>query len=281
MLFRGVHAEDVEVVKANMQPYVLKVVRAMVHDDYLKPQHRARSKTISVDEAARWNRWQQDHLEMVNSIFSVPKTAQIMGEVEACAWLVVEAAIKAHESGYVLTTTFKADQTSACSKRIDDVVQVIKDFAIMRYDILHDITVDEFVANPRDFAQCKVKNMWNNTGRRTAGTQIRARAATSLANPKTHNGAIFTRRFTSAELADMKSGEKQSKEVDEAESTFEQAAMGEKQGANLEDNTNFISTSPSATALNHDEGITITTTNGKRKRRMSDDVDAGSDSHER
>ena len=157
----SIAGDDMDDVAADQGKWIRKIMRAIVFSGYKAPPAAKKSgRVLLPDEAAAWHRWQQDHAEEVESILAMEKFDSLQ-EVESHAWLILEEMLAVHERGYRLTT-LRADRKSKCSVRLENCIAVLKEYAIVRFDVFNGFNVEEFAASPHAFASRKVQNLWVN-----------------------------------------------------------------------------------------------------------------------
>ena len=133
-------------------------MRAITHPGFAPSSAAMRTTALTEEEKQEWIRWQKDHARKVSEILLFDN---IHKEVEAHAWLILEEFIMVHERGYRLSS-INANKKLKCSKRLEAGIQAIKHHAIMRFNVLEDLSVENFAANPNTFAGRKESNLWVN-----------------------------------------------------------------------------------------------------------------------
>lgn len=151
---------------ADKDNWVRKVMRALLHTKYRGSFfQRRRDIPLTPKEAEDWERWQTSNVNSVDATLQLDGT---LWEVEAHAQLILEEVEEIHkkDGGHRLSN-LKANRDLKCSERLEAIVSVLQDYAIVRYDVLNDIKLHEFVKNPVGLANAKVSNVWNNLRKRT------------------------------------------------------------------------------------------------------------------
>jgi hypothetical protein len=67
--------------------------------------------------------------------------------------MLIQEFIKTHTYGLRKIVNFEADTKSSCSGRLRLAIKALKDFSILRSELLTGIKAEKFAANPKLYAQ--------------------------------------------------------------------------------------------------------------------------------
>jgi hypothetical protein len=184
-LFRkplAIAGDDVEEVDQHDGRYVLAIVKALRHKDFLPPPETKKTRAKNADgtkakktaaelivnlsdsDKAKWLKWQQDGQAKVEAHLDQPKRkADTLFHYQA--WEVVSEVIKIHRQGFLFTNK-KTDEELKCSARIEEAVRVIKGYALVRSKLLNGDKISNFCISPQAYAKVTVEAFWNNSGRK-------------------------------------------------------------------------------------------------------------------
>lgn len=177
----NIDGDDVELVEQHKGRYVLAIVKALRHKDFLPPPEtkRIRQKNangtkakkgaaesvVSLDDSdrAKWLKWQEDGQKIVEDHLKQPKRkADTLFHFQA--WEMVNEAIKIHRQGFLYTNQ-KTDEELKCSARIEEAVQVIKEYSRVRAKLLDGDKIPNFCISPQAYAKVTKNAFWNNSTR--------------------------------------------------------------------------------------------------------------------
>lgn len=162
--------DDIENVKARKETWIRKLMRAIARTSCLSPQPKKKSRVLTDAMKVWWNRWQDTQQSSVSTKLAV-LTAQ--SSVESHAWLIYEEFVNTHEFGHrQLTSNFKPDKGLKCSKRLEEAIKFIEDYAIIRKNVLGDVNIPQFAANPKRYVELKTNNLWVNLERKRRNTEV-------------------------------------------------------------------------------------------------------------
>jgi hypothetical protein len=195
-LFRkplAIAGDDVEEVDQHRGRYVLAIVKALRHKDFLPPPETKKTRAKNADgtkakktaaelivnlsdsDKAKWLKWQQDGQAKVEAHLDQPKRkADTLFHYQA--WEVVSEVIKIHRQGFLFTNK-KTDEELKCSARIEEAVRVIKGYALVRSKLLDGDKISNFCISPQAYAKVTVEAFWNNSGRKPKDAVPSKRAA--------------------------------------------------------------------------------------------------------
>ena len=155
--------DDVHEVKANSEGWVRKGMAALLRTDYLAPpNYKKNGKAVTREEKAKWIRWQDDQVAKMRQIL---EKEDVVRDAEALAWDLLEKVINVHELGYFPSSTQRhgPDKESKCAKRLQDAIDIIHDYTIVRTGMfLSPKRLEDFVRNPIAFVDSKKTNLWVN-----------------------------------------------------------------------------------------------------------------------
>lgn len=182
--------DDRDLVAAQAQLWVPLISQAFDSDFLLQPDDGTRLTNLGQLE---WTRWQTEHENKVwNILEKHPEPSKF---VQSCAFIFYALVLEAHEHGKGLPNVGKAISNPGpnislkCSERINEAIEVLKNFPIVRYDFLRQDRLDGLAANPLGFVNRKIENMWVNY-KKKAGTgpvkveQIKAEPTTDATKGK-------------------------------------------------------------------------------------------------
>lgn len=177
----NIDGDDVELVDQHKGRYVLAIVEALRYKDFLPPPEtkRIRQKNadgtkakkgaaesiVSLDDSdrAKWLKWQKDGQKIVEGHLKQPKRkADTLFHFQA--WEVVNEAIKIHRQGFLYTNQ-KTDEELKCSARIEEAVQVIKEYSRVRAKLLDGDKIPNICISPQAYAKVTKNAFWNNSTR--------------------------------------------------------------------------------------------------------------------
>lgn len=177
----NIDGDDVELVDQHKGRYVLAIVQALKHKDFLPPPEtkRIRQKNadgtkakkgaaesiVSLDDSdrAKWLKWQKDGQKIVEGHLDQPKRkADTLFHFQA--WKVVNEAVKIHRQGFLYTNQ-KTDEQLKCSSRLEEAVQVIKEYSRVRAKLLDGDKIPNFCVSPQAYAKVTRNAFWNNSTR--------------------------------------------------------------------------------------------------------------------
>jgi len=203
--------DDVEEVEENKHVHVLSIVEALKYKGFLplpppetkKPKKKAPEPTEDEIAAKRvkFQNWQKDSQEVVEVHLSQPHADEVF---EICAWEVFDEIIKIHHEGFRLTNQTK-NLTLICSARIEQAVQVIKDYSRVRCRLLERQKIPDFGISPFHFAKKTHDSHKNNSGRprKGDGDAVSSKKKATRRIPKT-NGSVARRYPAVPDGADKK-----------------------------------------------------------------------------
>ena len=129
--------DDWETVAANPEPWVKQIMAAFDKEPIKEVRrHSKDGKTIPEDT---WAKFQANHVE--KTIAHITKNPAM---VEIGAWQVYQGIIDAHKHGYL---TFKPESTKICSVHMTEAVQAIADYAIIRFDVVRCMGVENLASS--------------------------------------------------------------------------------------------------------------------------------------
>lgn len=177
----NIDGDDVELVDQHKGKYVLAIVEALKHKDFLPPPEtkRIRQKNadgtkakkgaaesiVSLDDSDRvkWLKWQKDGQKIVKGHLDQPKRkADTLFHFQA--WEVYNEAVKIHRQGFLYTNQ-KTDEQLKCSSRLEEAVQVIKEYSRVRAKLLDGDKIPNFCISPQAYAKVTKNAFWNNSTR--------------------------------------------------------------------------------------------------------------------
>ena len=180
--------DDVEQVEANQEYWVRRIMRACMKGSYLDASTQTKSKrSLNEDEAAEWYRWQKEHAKPVSDALGM---AGIDDVVESKAWLILDEILSTHKFGFAFSS-FKADTSLRCSKRLEEAIAMIEGYGILRYDILAErkFKDKDFAKSPVKYVQGKFQNLWVNYGKAVRnGNRNKGKEASDKATTDTASG---------------------------------------------------------------------------------------------
>ena len=154
-------AADLEAFKADRLNVVWRIMRAIDSHRCLKPQSKA-SRELTTNERAKWEKWQKDAHDRTLKNFEKDARRE---HLEAQSWEIYESIRVFHEYGPPEDLE-RDDGITSCLERADAVVKCLKEFAIARQRAMTGMNIDQFVANPAEYAKKKVASLWNTDRKR-------------------------------------------------------------------------------------------------------------------
>jgi hypothetical protein len=157
--------DDRDLVVARPQDWVPLISKAFESDYLGQPDDGTR---LTKEGQAEWTRWQQEHENKVWHILDIKGEEESPKFVQSCAYIFYGLVLEAHEQGKGLPYVGKTISNPGpninlkCSERINEAIEVLKKFPIVRYDFIRQDRLDGLAANPLGFVNRKIENMWVN-----------------------------------------------------------------------------------------------------------------------
>ncbi|GAB7325764.1 hypothetical protein MBLNU13_g09858t1 [Cladosporium sp. NU13] len=192
--------DDVEEVEQHKGKYVLAIVNALRHKDFLPPPETKRTRQKNADgtkakktaaesivslndsDRAKWLKWQEEGQKIVEDHLDQPKQKADTA-FHFYSWEVVNEIIKIHRQGFFYTNQ-KTDEELKCSARIEEAVRVIKEYSRVRAKLLDGDKIPNFCISPEAYAKVTVAAHNNNSTRPTRKSIKEATTSQRVANKK-------------------------------------------------------------------------------------------------
>jgi hypothetical protein len=159
--------DDLADVELDAHRYVLNLVRAFTAPAVDEPtEHRLDQTAL-----ASWRQYQSTHLDKVSRCAATQDDL-----IEICAWKVYGIVIDFHQNGLPRLNNIPIDRKSKCSERLVSITKSITNYAIVRYDVLRLVKLNELVASPYNYISRKITN-WKNNEHKARRDQENADAA--------------------------------------------------------------------------------------------------------
>jgi hypothetical protein len=164
--------DDVGEVKLNKQRHVRSLIDALRCDSYMSAPYEWRgdkNQMVPLTEERKddWVVWQDRAL---NSCRSWMKMPEIDVKLECVAWEIFEEILKVHRTGAKLSKLTKARKSGKSSQRIQEAVQALRDWALVRLNMINNHKIPNFAANPKGYAHKVYCYRRNNSGRAGSGS---------------------------------------------------------------------------------------------------------------
>jgi hypothetical protein len=159
--------DDVVEVELNKKRHVRSLIDALRCDSYMPAPYEWRgdkNQMVSLTEERKddWVVWQDRAL---NSCRSWMKMPGIDVKLECVAWEIFEEILKVHRTGAKLSKLTKARKSGKCSQRVQEAVQALRDWALVRLNMINNHKIPNFAANPKGYAHKVYCYRRNNSGR--------------------------------------------------------------------------------------------------------------------
>jgi hypothetical protein len=159
--------DDLLDVERDAHRYVLDLVRAFTAPAVDEPtEHRLEEIALT-----SWRQYQATHVEKVLRYAATQDDL-----MEICAWKVYGVVIDIHQHGLPKLNNIPLDRKSKCSDRLKAITKSITDYAIVRYDVLRLVKLNELAASPYNYISRKITN-WKNNEHKARRDQENADAA--------------------------------------------------------------------------------------------------------
>lgn len=143
--------------------HVQKLISAF-GDDYAEaPDHFPLTKAA---DKTRWLAYQDGHVDKMSKYDDET--------LEAACWVLLKHLIEAHEVGMKTLRYHKIEGNITCSDHVDMVAAAIRDYAVIRYDVVRLQRLDELVCCTTSAVSRKMANFkgnWNKTERENENQQ--------------------------------------------------------------------------------------------------------------
>lgn len=157
--------DDFAAMEANPVPHVRKIMQAFSAPLATSPDDYPLSPT----RAAQWAAYQNRSASRADKII-----CDDASRPELAAWLIFSALVDVHKLGAKASFS---PPTEKCSLHLERLLQPIRDFAIIRIDLLRLQRVDELVGNVQAAVTRKLSNFKGNGRKTTRDVENAARAA--------------------------------------------------------------------------------------------------------
>jgi hypothetical protein len=159
--------DDVVEVEQNKQRHVRSLLDALKYDSYMPPPYEWRgeqNKVVPLTEERKvdWVVWQDRARESCRSWMKMP---DIDVKLECAAWEIFEEILKVHRTGAKLSKQTKTKKSMICSQRVQEAVQTLRDWALVRLNMINNHKIPIFAANPIGYAHKTYCYRRNNSGR--------------------------------------------------------------------------------------------------------------------
>ena len=157
--------DDRDLVVARPQDWVPLIAKTFESGYLGQPDDGTR---LTEEGQAEWTRWQREHENKVWFILKNKGEEEAPKFVQSCAYIFYGLVLEAHEQGKGLPYVGKTISNPGpninlkCSERINEAIEVLKKFPIVRYDFIRQDRLDGLAANPLGFVNRKIENMWVN-----------------------------------------------------------------------------------------------------------------------
>jgi hypothetical protein len=159
--------DDLMNVKRDAHRHVMNLVQAFTTQVIDEPSEH------HLDQIAltAWHQFQSNHVE---------KCKRYAGNetdiIEICAWKVYGIVMDIHQNGLPKLNNIPLDRKSKCSERLELITSSIANYAIVRYDVLRLVKLNELAASPYNYVSRKITN-WKNNEHKARRDQENADAA--------------------------------------------------------------------------------------------------------
>ena len=155
--------DDWSEVKASPTKHVQKLLSAFSDDYADAPEHFPLTKAA---DKTRWVAYQDGHVDKMSKYDEQT--------LEAACWVLLKHLIEAHEVGMKTLRYHKIEGNTTCSDHVDMVAAAIRNYAVIRYDVVRLQRLDELVCCTTSAVSRKIANFkgnWNKTERENENQQ--------------------------------------------------------------------------------------------------------------
>lgn len=161
-----VDQDDWAAMEATPEPHIKNIMTAFSATLASTPQDRQ----VPAADLPRWCKYQNDHSDKVTKILARDTTP-----LEVSAWLVFGAVIDAHKNG---VKNVKSSITAKnCSAHLEECLEAVRDYGVVRFDILRYERIDELVTDKLGLVKRKLQNFMTNVGKQKRDEENARRAA--------------------------------------------------------------------------------------------------------
>ncbi|KAK3721331.1 hypothetical protein LTR37_003207 [Vermiconidia calcicola] len=151
--------DNVALVERYRDYYIRELTRIILSLGYCQaPRLGPNAKTTTKEESRDWVRWQKVQLKKVRQARSIPTA---LDDAEARAVLIYHGVLDVNTRGSY-PTTLKVDDELKCQERLETIINGIRDYAIVRADILGEPNIERLAAAPKHYVERKQANFWVN-----------------------------------------------------------------------------------------------------------------------
>ncbi|KAI7218816.1 hypothetical protein KC333_g3377 [Hortaea werneckii] len=175
--------DDVEEVRQDPERWV-RMLKKSFAEKYLEGYTR-KPPSLSEDDAQReWDRWQKDAMAEFRKDMSKGRVGA--NHVEALCWKLFEDVVAMHVDGcprIIMAQVSKSLSeaqldtmvTLKCSTRLERIAKAIRDYPLIRSEIIKDERIERLIVSPEHHGTTKVASFYSNAIRRRTQSDTAAK----------------------------------------------------------------------------------------------------------